>query len=163
VNQLLDKTLKLILWDTNVWIVKKEKIFRQGFCYDCFYSSAAVGDWIMKPELSTHLGIQDRDLEYEEKKLQPHIVYLALSSEVKVGDSKKTQVPTMDWSRAIEAVSIVEVPNRYLAGITEVAKEYYADKTNWRKMLTNSIEPVPISRKIKTRKVSSVRVQEYFF
>jgi hypothetical protein len=37
----------------------------------------------------------------------------------------------------------VEVPNRYLAGITEVAlKNYYADKTNWRKMLTNSIEPV---------------------
>jgi hypothetical protein len=47
---------------------KRKKIFRQGFCYDCFYSSAAVGDWIMKPELSTaHLGIQDRDLEYEEK------------------------------------------------------------------------------------------------
>jgi hypothetical protein len=36
----------------------------------------------------------------------------------------------MDWSGAIEAVSIVEVPNRYLAGITEVAlKNYYADKT----------------------------------
>jgi hypothetical protein len=39
----------------------------------------------------------------------------------------------------------VEVPNRYLAGITEVAlKNYYADKTNWRKMLTNSIEPVDL-------------------
>jgi hypothetical protein len=46
---------------------KKKKIFRQGFCYDCFYSSAAVGDWIMKPESTAHLGIQDRDLEYEEK------------------------------------------------------------------------------------------------
>jgi hypothetical protein len=35
------------------------------------------------------------------------------------------------------------VPNRYLAGITEVAlKNYYAD--NWRKMLTNSIEPVDL-------------------
>jgi hypothetical protein len=36
--------------------------------------------------LSTaHLGIVDRDLAYEEKvQLQPHIVYLALSSEVKV-------------------------------------------------------------------------------
>jgi hypothetical protein len=39
----------------------------------------------MKPELSTaHLGIEDRDLVYEQKvQLQPHIVYLALSSEVK--------------------------------------------------------------------------------
>src|SRR5690606_2012637 len=64
-----------------------KKIFRQGFCYDCFMSSAAVGDWIMKPELSTaHLDIEDRDLEYEKRvQLQPHIVYLALSSEVKVG------------------------------------------------------------------------------
>ena len=50
-------------------------------------SSASAGDWIMKPELSTaHLDIEDRDLEYEKRvQLQPHIVYLALSSEVKVG------------------------------------------------------------------------------
>jgi hypothetical protein len=43
----------------------------------------------MKPELSTaHLGIQDRDLAYEEKvQLQPHII--ALSSEVKVGVTRK--------------------------------------------------------------------------
>jgi hypothetical protein len=77
--------------------------------------------------------------------LQPHIVYLALSSEVKVGVTRKTQVPTR-WidQGAIEAVSIVEVPNRYLAGITEVALKNYADKTNWRKMLTNSIEPVDL-------------------
>ena len=34
-----------------------KKIFRQGFCYDCFSSSAKVGDWIIRPELSTaHLG-----------------------------------------------------------------------------------------------------------
>ena len=35
----------------------------------------------------------------------------------------------------------MEVPNRYLAGITEVAlKEHVADKTNWRKMLKNEIQ-----------------------
>ena len=33
----------------------------------------------------------------------------------------------------------MEVPNRYLAGITEVAlKAHYNDKTNWRQMLTNT-------------------------
>ncbi|PCH49248.1 MAG: hypothetical protein COC22_07010, partial [Flavobacteriaceae bacterium] len=47
---------------------KGKKIFRQGFCYNCFYKSAQVGDWIMKPELSTaHLNIEDRDLEYEKQ------------------------------------------------------------------------------------------------
>jgi hypothetical protein len=54
-------------------------------------------DWIMKPELSTAHLIQDRDLEYEEKvQLQPHIVYLALSSEVKVGVTENTGAYTMD-------------------------------------------------------------------
>jgi hypothetical protein len=50
----------------------------------------------------------------------------------------------------------VEVPNRYLAGITEVAlKNYYAD--NWRKMLTNSIEPVDLlAERLKLEK-NSVR------
>lgn len=144
VNQLLNKNIEInFLGYECLNCGKKKKIFRQGFCYDCFYSSPAVGDWIMKPELSTaHLGIQDRDLAYEEKvQLQPHIVYLALSSEVKVGVTRNTQVPTRWIDQGAEkAIAIVEVPNRYLAGITEVAlKNNFADKTNWRKMLTNDI------------------------
>jgi hypothetical protein len=98
----------------------------------------------MRPELSTaHLGKEDRDLAYEKSvQLQPHIVYLANSSNVKVGVTRKKQVPTR-WidQGAHEAIEIVEAPNRYLAGITEVAlKNYVADKTNWRKMLKNDIE-----------------------
>ena len=146
---------------------KKKKIFRQGFCYDCFYSSAAVGDWIMRPELSTaHLGIADRDLDYEQKvQLQPHIVYLALSSEVKVGVTRKSQVPTR-WidQGANEAISIIEVPNRYLAGITEVAlKNHFADKTNWRKMLTNDVPPADlIADRMKLEAVIPEEAREYF-
>ena len=78
--------------------------------------------------------------------LQPHIVYLANSSNVKVGVTRKSQVPTR-WidQGAHEALEIVEVPNRYLAGITEVAlKDHVADKTNWRKMLKNDIEDVDL-------------------
>ena len=146
---------------------KKKKIFRQGFCYDCFYSSAAVGDWIMKPELSTaHLDIEDRDLGYEKKvQLQPHIVYLALSSEVKVGVTRKTQVPTRWIDQGAEkALSIVEVPNRYLAGITEVAlKNYFSDKTNWRKMLTNDIVDIDlIQEKLKLQNYLPSEVQEFY-
>ena len=78
--------------------------------------------------------------------LTPHIVYLANSSNIKVGVTRKTQVPTR-WidQGAHEAVAMLETPNRYLAGIAEVAlKEYVADKTNWRKMLTNDIEDVDL-------------------
>ena len=147
---------------------KKKKIFRQGFCYDCFYSSPAVGDWIMKPELSTaHLGIADRDLAYESKvQLQPHIVYLALSSEVKVGVTRKTQVPTRWIDQGAEkALSIVEVPNRYLAGITEVAlKNHFSDKTNWRKMLTNDIASTDlIAEKLQLQKLLPLEVQDFFY
>ncbi len=144
VNQVLNKKMHLHLEGYQcLHCGKKKKIFRQGFCYDCFYSSPEVGDWIMKPELSTaHLGIADRDLAYESKvQLQPHIVYLAASSEIKVGVTRKTQVPTR-WidQGAEEAIALVEVPNRYLAGITEVAlKSHFSDKTNWRKMLTNEV------------------------
>ena len=73
--------------------------------------------------------------------LQPHVVYLELSSEVKVGVTRKSQVPTR-WidQGAIKAIEIVEVPNRYLAGITEVAlKAHVADKTSWQKMLKNEV------------------------
>lgn len=122
---------------------KEKEIYRQGFCKKCFFESPLAGDWIMHPELSkAHLDIQDRDLEYEKSvQLQPHIVYLANSSSVKVGVTRKTQIPTR-WidQGAHKAIVLVEVPNRYLAGITEVAiKKYISDKTNWRKMLTNSI------------------------
>lgn len=168
-NQLLDKNIEISFQGYQCLNCgKKKKIYRQGFCYDCFYSSPAVGDWIMKPELSTaHLGIQDRDLVYEEKvQLQPHIVYLALSSEVKVGVTRKTQMPTR-WidQGATQAISIVEVPNRYLAGITEVAlKNHFADKTNWRKMLQNDVVQVDlIAEKLKVQNWIPTDVQEYFY
>jgi hypothetical protein len=167
-NQLLGKELEIIHQGYQcLECGKPKKIFRQGFCYDCFMGSAAAGDWIMKPELSTaHLDIEDRDLEYEKKvQLQPHIVYLALSSEVKVGVTRKTQVPTR-WidQGAVQAIPIVEVPNRYLAGITEVAlKSLYADKTNWQKMLKNDVPSVDL---IKERNglqyVIPKEVQEFY-
>ena len=121
-----------------------KKIYRQGFCQSCFFDIPQAADWIMKPELSTaHLDQEDRDIEYEKKvQLKPHIVYLANSSNVKVGVTRKTQVPTR-WidQGAHEAIEILEAPNRYLAGITEVAlKNHVADKTNWRKMLKNDVK-----------------------
>ncbi|TCK67524.1 uncharacterized protein DUF2797 [Winogradskyella wandonensis] len=142
VNQLLDKFIEIkYVGEECLSCGLQKDIYRQGFCKSCFFDMPSAGDWIMRPELSTaHLDKEDRDLDYEKKiQLQPHIVYLANSSNVKVGVTRKSQVPTR-WidQGAHEAIEIVEVPNRYLAGITEVAlKDYVADKTNWRKMLRN--------------------------
>lgn len=168
VNQLLGKEIELEFQGYQCLNCNKQKkIFRQGFCYDCFMSSPAVGDWIMRPELSTaHLDIEDRDLEYEKRvQLQPHIVYLALSSEVKVGVTRKTQVPTR-WidQGAVQAVPIVEVPNRYLAGITEIAlKNHFVDKTSWQKMLKNEVLHANLSEeRKKTFGWLPKEVQPYF-
>ena len=145
VNQLLNKNISITLEGFQCLSCGLNKmIYRQGFCQSCFFDAPEAGDWIMRPELSAaHLDKEDRDLEYEKKvQLQPHIVYLANSSNVKVGVTRRSQVPTR-WidQGAHEAIEIVEVPNRYLAGITEVAlKAHVSDKTNWRKMLKNEIE-----------------------
>jgi len=145
VNQLLHKTLTITKIGYECLSCGSAlPIFRQGFCKRCFFEKPLAGEWIMRPELSkAHLDQEDRDLNYEKKvQLQPHIVYLANSSDVKVGVTRKSQVPTR-WidQGAHEAIEIVEVPNRYLAGIAEVElKSHVADKTNWRNMLKNDVK-----------------------
>ncbi len=151
-NQLLEREIEISFVKFECLNCHLDKpIYRQGFCKKCFFEIPTAGDWIMRPELSTaHLGKEDRDLEYEKSvQLQPHIVYLANSGNVKVGVTRKTQVPTR-WidQGAHEAIEVVEVPNRYLAGITEVAlKEFVSDKTNWRTMLKNEITDVDLVAK----------------
>lgn len=167
-NQLLDKKIEISFVKYECLNCHLEKqIYRQGFCKSCFFEIPGAGDWIMRPELSTaHLGIADRDLDYEkEVQLKPHIVYLAYSSNVKVGVTRKQQVPTR-WidQGAVKAIEFVEVPNRYLAGITEVAlKEHVADKTNWRAMLQNVDSEVDLAAvKLQLAKYIPAEVQQYF-
>tara|TARA_B110000046_G_scaffold185695_2_gene228654 strand:- start:2593 stop:3384 length:792 start_codon:yes stop_codon:yes gene_type:complete len=167
-NQLLniELTIRFVTYECLNCHLEKE-IYRQGFCKSCFFEIPNAADWIMKPELSkAHLDIEDRDLAYEKAvQLKPHIVYLANSSNVKVGVTRKQQVPTR-WidQGAHEAIEIVEVPNRYLAGITEVAlKQHVADKTNWRKMLKNDIEDVSlIEWRDKLKAFIPEEAKEYF-
>lgn len=119
-----------------------KKSYGQGFCYPCFIKSPQNAECIIRPELcKAHLG-EGRDVEWEKAHhLQPHVVYLALTDAVKVGVTRKTQVPTR-WidQGAWKAIPVVEVPYRYLAGKAEVAlKSFFTDKTNWRNMLCNEI------------------------
>ena len=114
-------------------------IFAQGMCKKCYFESPQTGEWVMKPELSqAHLGKADRDLAFEQEvQLQPHIVYLAKTSDIKVGVTRQSQVPYR-WidQGADEAVPILKTPNRYLAGQAEVLiKKHITDKTGWQKML----------------------------
>jgi Protein of unknown function (DUF2797) len=116
--------------------------FAQGYCYPCFVSAPETEDCVLRPELcKAHEGIA-RDMDFAEKHcLIEHYVYLAVSSGLKVGVTRNTQIPTR-WidQGASKAIILASTPNRYLAGSIEVAlKEFFNDKTNWRNMLTNKI------------------------
>jgi len=116
--------------------------FAQGYCYNCFTTSPHTEDCVLKPEMCrAHEGIA-RDMAWaEEHCLQEHYVYLALSSDVKVGVTRSTQIPTR-WidQGASSAIKLAKTPNRYTAGLIEVElKKYFSDKTSWQKMLKNEI------------------------
>ena len=102
---------------------KIKKSFFQGFCYPCFQSSAEASECIIRPELCrAHLGC-GRDVEWEKRNHdQPHFVYLAVSSGLKVGVTRKTYLVNrwMDQGASF-GIRFAEVPNRYTAGLIEVA------------------------------------------
>lgn len=118
------------------------KSFAQGYCYPCFTTAPETEECVLKPELCRAQDGIARDMEYaKEHCLSDQVVYLSLTSGVKVGVTRSSQVPTR-WidQGAIRALEFARTPNRYLAGLMEVAlKGHLADKTNWRKMLSASI------------------------
>lgn len=123
---------------------KDAPIFRMGFCKNCFFESPYASESIIRPELSkAHLGVEERNIEVERQiQLQPHIVYLAYTGDVKVGVTRETQVPTR-WidQGATFALPIAKTTNRYEAGMIEVElKKHLNDKTSYRKMLAHEYE-----------------------
>lgn len=115
------------------------KSFAQGYCYPCFSTAPETEECVLRPELCrAHEGVA-RDLEYaREHCLITHVVYLSVTSGLKVGVTRSTQVPTR-WidQGAVRAIELARTPNRFKAGRIEVAlKAHMDDKTNWRKMLT---------------------------
>ena len=117
-----------------------KKSFNQGYCYPCFQRLAQCDTCIIKPEKCHFAEGTCREPEWGETNcFVDHVVYLANTSGVKVGITRGTQVPTR-WidQGAAAAIVLAEVPNRYLAGVLEVAlKAQFSDKTNWQSMLKN--------------------------
>ena len=142
-NELIGKNIKLSydgVINCKICGRKTKKSFGEGFCYPDFMNHPANSPCIIRPELCEgHLGV-GRDPEWEAvNHVQPHIVYLALSSGVKVGVTRREQVPTR-WidQGAWKAIRLAETENRYQAGMIEVAmKDHLSDKTHWQKMLKN--------------------------
>lgn len=125
---------------------KTKKSYAEGYCYPCTMKLASCDLCILKPETCHYDKGTCREPQWgEENCFKPHYVYLANSSGLKVGITRKINVPYR-WidQGASEALPILEVKNRFISGQVEVLfKKHIADKTDWRKMLKG--EPASIN------------------
>ena len=152
-NPLIGKLIKLV-YTGNIACVHCnraiKKSFNQGYCYPCFTSLAQCDMCILKPETCHFEAGTCREPAWgEEFCFQPHFVYLANSSGIKVGITRQTQIPTR-WidQGAIQALPILKVQSRYISGLVEVAiAEHVSDKTSWQRMLKNQVEAVDLKAK----------------
>ena len=124
-----------------------KKSFNQGHCYPCFKSLASCDMCIVRPELCHYHEGTCREPRWGERHcMQPHVVYLSATSGVKVGVTRKSQMPTR-WldQGATRAMAVFEVSARRDAGLIEAAfKAHIADRTDWRAMLKGDAEPVDL-------------------
>lgn len=124
---------------------KTKKSYAEGHCYPCTMKLASCDLCILRPETCHYDKGTCREPKWgEENCFKSHIVYLANSSGLKVGITRKTQVPIrwMDQG-ASEALPILEVKNRFVSGQVEVLfKKHISDKTDWRKMLKGEPDPI---------------------
>lgn len=127
---------------------KTKKSYQQGYCFPCARRLARCDICIVRPEkCHYHLGTC-REPEWGDTHcMQPHIVYLANTSGLKVGITRQPQVPTR-WidQGATQALPIFQVANRYISGLIETTlAAHVADKTDWRKMLKGGAEPIDLT------------------
>lgn len=127
-----------------------KKSFNQGYCYRCFITLAQCDMCIMKPETCHFAAGTCREPSWGEQFcFQPHVVYLANSSGVKVGITRQSQLPTR-WidQGAVQALPIFKVASRQISGFVEVElAKHVSDKTSWQKMLKNDFKPIDLIAK----------------
>lgn len=126
---------------------KTNKSFNQGYCYPCFTRLAQCDMCIMKPETCHYAAGTCREPNWgEEFCFQPHVVYLANSSGIKVGITRQSQTPTR-WidQGAVQALPVFKVATRHISGLIEVAlAKHVSDKTSWQQMLKNNVETLDL-------------------
>ena len=127
-----------------------KKSFNQGYCYPCFIKLAQCDICIVKPETCHFAAGTCREPEWGETFcFQPHYVYLANSSGIKVGITRQSQIPVR-WidQGAVQAAPIIKVSSRHLSGLAEVIiGKHVSDKTSWQRILKNQIEKVDLQEK----------------
>ncbi len=125
------------------------RLFGEGSCYPCFTTLPQNDICILKPELCHYhdTGNPCRDAAWGERHcFQPHVLYLAVSSGLKVGITRQSQVPVrwMDQG-ASQALPVLRVADRLTVGRLEHAlAAHIPDKTHWQRMLRHELPEVDL-------------------
>ncbi len=150
-NEKLGKTLRLEFFSEISCVACGrgiKKSYSQGYCYPCFRDLPETDGCIIRPETCHFAAGTCRDAAWGEAHcLQPHTVYLANSSALKVGITRGLE-PVSRWidQGATQGLAIRIAKDRLESGRVEVAlKEFVADRTNWRAMLKGDPEPVDLA------------------
>lgn len=140
-----------LIWQGEIHCIhcgrKTSRSFNQGYCFPCLRRLARCDTCIVKPELCHYHRGTCREPEWAKQHcFQPHVVYLANSSALKVGITRQSQIPTR-WldQGATQALPILRVADRRSAGRLEVIlKRFVSDRTQWQRMLRGEAEPLDL-------------------
>lgn len=128
---------------------KVKKLYQNGYCFPCVTQLAETDLCIVRPDQCHFAAGTCRDESYAMAQcMVPHHVYLSVSSQVKVGVTRKNR-ELVRWvdQGATQAMVIAELPTRKQAGELESAiAARVPDKTDWRKMVRGSSEKVDLIR-----------------
>lgn len=129
---------------------KTAKSYAQGHCFPCMQKLARCDMCVLKPENCHYAKGTCREPEWGDTHCMiPHYVYLANTSGLKVGITRRSQVPAR-WidQGATQALPIFTVATRHISGLVEIAlAERLADKTNWRAMLKGDAVKIDLHAK----------------
>jgi hypothetical protein len=121
---------------------ESRRSFGGGYCYDCFTTLARCDLCVVSPHRCHYDAGTCREPTWGEGFcMQPHRVYLANSSGLKVGITRsgRERGRWLDQG-AIQGLVILEADSRRDAGLAEVSiGTQLADRTDWRKMLRSDV------------------------
>jgi hypothetical protein len=127
---------------------KTRKSYSQGYCFPCSQKLAACDLCVLQPSrCHFHEGTCREPGWGETHCMQPHLVYLANTSGLKVGITRAHQAVTR-WTDqgASQALPVFEVATRQISGLIEsVMAQHVSDRTDWRALLRGPADPVDMA------------------
>lgn len=140
-----------------------KKLYQNGYCFPCVTTLAECDLCIVKPhECHFHKGTCRDESFGQSHCMIPHYVYLAFSSDVKVGLTRKGR-ELRRWvdQGASAAVLFAQTTTRKQAGELEmVLATTLPDKTNWRKMLALDAPTEDMLDKLRQTKLEALALLE---